>query len=107
MKKTAATLMAVLALALATGNANNSTVTPTPAPTATPAPTPIPVAVQGNSDMVLVAQNVPAAVIEAIRQSVVTNPAFNFPTGQAGRPVKSIMISVTGTKATARIVLGP
>ena len=99
MKKTAVTLMAVLALALATGNANNSTVTSSP--------TPIPVAVQGNSDMVLVATNVPAAVIEAIRQSVVTNPAFNFPTGQAGRPVKNIMISVTGTTAVARIVLGP
>ena len=73
----------------------------------TPTPTPVPVAVQSSNDMVLVANNVPVAVVEALRVSAVDSGAFAFPAGQLGRPLKSININVIGTKATVRITLGP
>lgn len=79
----------------------NGTVSPTP----TPAPTPITVAVQ-SADLTLVANNVPVAVIESLRSLIIANPAFAFPGGLDGHPVKSITVIVNGNKAQARIVLG-
>ena len=90
-----ALLLAGVILAAATPSGNG---------TATPAPTPVPVVAQP-TDVVLVANNVPVAIIEALRQSIVSNPAFSFPSGQDGHAVKSINVVVTGNKATARIVL--
>jgi hypothetical protein len=72
-----------------------------------PAPTPVPVAVQSAGDMTLAARGVPAAVVEGLRQYVVASGAFSFPPEQAGRPVRSLLIIVNGSTATARIVLGP
>ena len=78
-----------------------------PAATPTPAPTPIPVQVQAVSSLILVAADVPVPVVEALRQYVVSCGAFAFPADQAGRPLQSLSISVSGERATARIVLGP
>jgi hypothetical protein len=85
-----------------TGNSTsgNSTGSPTP----TPAPTPVTVVAQP-TDLMLVANNVPAAVIEGLRQIIIANPAFSFPSGLDGHAVKSINVIVVGNKATARIVL--
>lgn len=84
-----------------------ATINPIIADDPAPTPTPVPVAVQSSNDMVLVANNVPVAVVEALRQYVVSSGAFAFPPEQSGRPLKSINIMVVGNKATARIMLGP
>jgi hypothetical protein len=94
----ATVILGTLNLASATPGGNGTT------GNSTVSPTPVPVVAQP-ADIVLVANNVPVAIIEALRQSIVTNPAFAFPAGQEGHAVKSINVIVSGNKATARIVL--
>ena len=102
MKTIKTTLAALLVIA---GILVTATIVPAADPA--PSPTPVPVVVQGGSDLTLVAQNVPVAVVEGLRSYVVASGAFAFPPEQSGRPIKSLTIFVIGNKAQARIVLGP
>jgi hypothetical protein len=77
------------------------------AQTPTPTPTPTPVPVQSSDELTISVRNIPLPVVEALRASIVASGAFAFPTGLEARPVKSLMLNVTGTNAAARIVLGP
>ena len=104
IKTTMALLLTVAALTLSLQPARATAGTGT----SSPAPTPIPVQVVANGDEVIAINNIPTAVIEALRVSIVNSGAFAFPSGQESRPVKGIVLNPSGPgKFSGRITLGP
>jgi hypothetical protein len=68
---------------------------------AKPAPTP--------ATMTLNVKDIPVAVIEGIRQTIVKSGVFAFPAGIENRPIKSLTLTVSGSGSIGSgvIVLAP
>lgn len=60
-----------------------------------------------NPNITLRVDDAPAALVEAIRQQIVSSGALALPEGIEGRPIVRLMLIVMGDQARGTIILGP